>query len=257
MTNEILHYRSSMAYNEEVFLIQNGDLIKIFMAVDENFDVILKPLGTEHDLRGHSHVSLILLIFLFQRQSRAAFDLFARAQSFQAWLLARPGIECALIIGKWVDDPNNAKIWRDRLKDLKAYRATYEGKALRSKSLANSEAIQGVLKKLNDYFAHVNHTYYDRHKKLIDLNETQVALQIDFNEDSFTQEAHVLAFLHLVLLTQQGLADLCTGLFGHPVSLTTNPKGFRDRVGPRLEKLFKNKPEARKILNEMGNWDAA
>lgn len=253
----MLKYRASVAYNAEVFLIQCADLMKGFMAVDENFKVILKPLGTEHDTKGHSHVSLLPLVFLIQRQAHVAFDLFTRAQSYQAWLLARPGIECALIIGKWVDDPNNATIWRNRVHDIKRYRATYEGAALQSKSLANSDKIQSVLKKLNDFFSHANHSYYERHMKIFDLNADQVTLQIDYTDDGLTQEAHALAFLHLILVIQQDIADMCARLFGHAVQLGTNTQGLRDRFSARLQRLVERKPDAKTILDEMGAWVAS
>lgn len=51
-------------------------------------------------------------------------------QSFLAWLALRPGLEALLILGKWVDDPRNAKLWKEWDKNPGKYRRTYSGEAL-------------------------------------------------------------------------------------------------------------------------------
>jgi hypothetical protein len=40
-------------------------------------------------------------------------------------VLLRPGIEAALIIGKWVDDPRNAEIWKNCEKDTDLSKDVY------------------------------------------------------------------------------------------------------------------------------------
>jgi len=130
MDDEILRYRSALAYNREVFLIEHGELIKVFSDVDSNFGSLIEPPRTLRDCSGHSYVSLIPFVSLLQRQSRAAFEAFAGYQSYQGWVLLRPGIEALLIIGKWTEDPANATIWKDRHQNRKAYQKVYQGKAL-------------------------------------------------------------------------------------------------------------------------------
>ena len=114
MKDPILDYRSALSYNREVFLIQQGALVKAFSAIDDNFASLIQPLATKRDSTGHSHVSLTPFLLLLQRQARAAFELFSAYESYQGWVLARPGVEGALIIGKWVDDPANAHVWQNR-----------------------------------------------------------------------------------------------------------------------------------------------
>src|ERR1700733_11616740 len=147
MEDTILHYRSALAYNREVFLIEHGELFKALSSIDDNFKVFLDALRTMRDPKGKSYVSLIPFALLIQRQSRAAFEALTAFQSYLAWVLLRPGIEALLIIGKWIDDPANAKIWQNRKEDRRGYQHAYSGKALTSSSLPSSDRIQRVLSK--------------------------------------------------------------------------------------------------------------
>jgi hypothetical protein len=74
-------------------------------------------------------------------------------------VLLRPGIEAYLIIGKWIDDPATAEIWKNRRNDWKNYQKTYSGPALRSRSLPMSDQIQTILSIVNDDFVHANPDY--------------------------------------------------------------------------------------------------
>src|SRR5580704_9519872 len=112
-----LEYRMALAYNRDVFSVEHSDLLTDFVGVDGNFPALIELLSTRRDCNGKSHVSLVPLTFLLRRQGHTAFDLLSADQSYQAWLLLRPGIEAVLIIGKWVDDPRNATIWQNRDKD--------------------------------------------------------------------------------------------------------------------------------------------
>jgi hypothetical protein len=159
MNDDVLHYRSALDYNRNVFLIERSRLFRVFSAIDANFGLLIELPRTMRDGHGKSHVSLIPFIFLLQRQSRAAFEALAAYQSYQAWVLLRPGIEAVLIIGKWLDDPINAKIWNNRQQDRKAYQKTYTGTGLRSNSLPSAEDIQRVLSRVNDDFVHANPDY--------------------------------------------------------------------------------------------------
>ena len=137
-----LEYQSTRSYNREIFFIEHADLVKVFVAIDNNFNTLLQLPAKRRDGNGSSYVALIPFVFLLQRQAQSAFEALSAYQSYQAWVLLRPGIEAALIIGKWVDDPKNAEIWKNRENDPKPYQKSYTGKALRSKSLPNSEPIQ-------------------------------------------------------------------------------------------------------------------
>jgi hypothetical protein len=251
--DEVLRYRSVLASNREVFLIENAAFVRACSAADDNFATLIEPLGTMRDAERHSHVSLIPFVHILQRQCRAAFEAFSVFQSYQAWLVLRPGIEAVLIIGKWIDDPAAAKIWKNRRDDWKAYQAAYSGKALRSKRLTMSDLIQGVLSKLNDDFVHANPDYYHRHLK-VDAADSpgDVDLRLECFDDGVIHEASVLAFLHLLLVMQEGLAGLLSALFSKPLTLTSTSKAFGSVFGGRIKKLSSDSPEAAGILREFG-----
>ena len=257
MEGSILHYRSALSYNREVFLIEQGALVKAFSTIDDNFASLIQPLATKRDSSGHSHVSLAPFLMLLQRQARSAFELFSADQPYQGWVLARPGVESALIIGKWVDDAANASLWKNRYVNPSAYRKGYSGQALRSKSLVNSARIQSVLSKINDDFVHANPDYYGRHLQFRPGDAGYVNVALNYFDDDAVQEAHVLAFLHLLLVIQQELADLLGRLFGVPLVLPNGVAEFERSFLPRVRPLVARYPEAKAILEELGSWQGA
>ena len=217
----IFEYYESVGYNRDVFLLNQADALWAYRQIHDNFDSIGRPLSLYRDVQGNSHVGLIPFVLLMQRQALAAFWALASHQSYQTWVLLRPGVEAALIIGKWVDDKANSDIWSRRKEDPDAYRKTYQGKKLVSRSLSCSAAIQAVLRRINDDFVHPNPEYYHRHTELKDAGPDSVYLMVHyFDRDDVEHRANVLAFLHLLLVLQDALAELVGSLF----SLETQPK---------------------------------
>lgn len=254
MKERFLEYRGALAYNRSVFMVEHGDLFKAFVAIDRNFSTLIEPLRTRRDSDGKSHVSEALFILLLQRQAYAAFDALCADQSYQAWLLLRPGLEGALIIGKWVDDPQNAKIWENRRKDRDAYAKAYTGKSLCSASLPGSERIRGVLGTINDRFVHANLDYYRRHLKVDEGDPGYVNLSITYCEDDTLQVVNVLAFLHLVLVLQEALLTLFNHLFNTSSTLPLSVAAFRRTFTKRIEELAQANPEYHIVMSELGAW---
>lgn len=252
-----LEYQSALTYNRRVFLIEHSDLLKAFIAIDENFDTLIELPRTLRDCHGNSHVGLLPFLLLLQRQARTAFDGLITDQSYHAWLLLRPGIEAALIIGKWVDDPQNAKIWQARYKDRSAYKKAYTGKALHSMSLPDSERIQTVLRTINDRFVHANEDYYRRHLNVGPGDPGMVSVSLNYFEDDSLQVTNTFAFLHLLLLIQQALVTLFNRLFGVTRNLPSSVKLFRDRFGKRIDNFASENNECRMILEELGSWQSS
>jgi hypothetical protein len=252
MENDILHYRAGQAYNREIFLLQHADYFRAFDAIDKNFSALIEPLSTLRDGNGKTYVALMPFVFLLQRQSRAAFEAFSTYQSYMGWVLLRPGIESVLIIGKWIDDPENAKIWANRQKDRRSYQKTYSGHALCSKSLPASAAIRRALTKVNDDFIHANPEYYARHLRTEQPDEKTVQFWLNYHDDDVLLNAHVLAFLHLMLLMQEALAGLISGLFGQTTHLTARKAGFDQLYGTAIAALRKQSPEAADVLDQLG-----
>jgi hypothetical protein len=252
MENDVLRYRSVLTYNREVFLLEHGMLVKAFDAIDKNYGGLIEPLRTMRDRSGRSYISLIPFVLLLQRQSRAAFESFAAYQPYHGWLLLRPGIESVLIVGKWVDDPANAKIWENREKDRKSYRNAYTGPNLQSKSLTSSEGIRGVLSKVNDDFVHPNPDYYSRHLKMEQPDEKFMEFRLDYFDDGDVVKAHVLSFLHLLLVMQVALAGLIGGVFESPVVLTALLSTFDKTFGETIRTLASKSMEMAAIFEKLG-----
>lgn len=252
-----LEYQSALGYNRQVFLIEHPDLLKAFIAIDGNFDTLIELPRTLRDCHGNSHVGLLPFLLLLRRQVHTAFDVLIADQSYHAWLLLRPGIEAALIIGKWVDDPQNAKIWQARHKDQTAYMKAYRGKALHSTSLPDSERIQTVLRTINDRFVHANEDYYRRHLNVGPGDPGMVSFFLSYFEEDSLQVTNTFAFLHLLLLIQQSLITLFNRLFGVTTNLPSSVKLFRDTFGKRIDSFVSGNNECRVILEELGSWQSS
>jgi hypothetical protein len=80
---------------------------------------------------------------------------------------------------------------------------------------------------------------------------------VDYFDEDPVQEAHVLAFLHLLLVIQHDLADLLTRLFGVPVILPNDTAEFERAFLPRVLALVARHSGAKVILEELGSWQAA
>uniref|UniRef100_Q026W4 Uncharacterized protein n=1 Tax=Solibacter usitatus (strain Ellin6076) TaxID=234267 RepID=Q026W4_SOLUE len=253
--NGILQYRSALSYNREVFLLEHSDKVKAFSAIDDVFFRLIEFPRSMRDLNGNSLVALVPFILLLQRQSRAAFEALSVFQSYQAWVLLRPGIEAALIIGKWVDDPASAKVWKDRDQDRRAYGSQYTGRALRPTSLPASDKIQGVLSKVNGDFVHANPDYYSRHLDASVGDPGYVNMILGYFDDDGLHEAHVLAFLRLLLVIEESLAGLSAKLFG-PAAVVGVPMAvFEAQFGARIRELTAIPGEGAAALRDLGLVD--
>ena len=254
----MLEYRAALARNRDIFLIEHGRLLKAFSCILENFEPMFERLSTARDLSGKSQVSLIPFVALLQRQVTAAFEAFASFQSFHGWVIVRPGIEAALVVGKFIDDRKFFEIWMNRIADRKAYRKSFTGAALISKSLPSSASIQAVLSKVNDDFVHANPEYYYRHLELTAQGTDQLNIAVTYFDDNANHLAHTLAFLHLVLMIQESLAGLLNGLYGQPVKLRFSAEGFRKDFRKELEVAVSKVASGQNIVEELGlvNKDA-
>ncbi len=192
-----------------------------------------------------------------QRQSRSAFDSLMSFRGYEAWVLLRPCLEAGLIVGKWSENSDNAKTWLNREKDPKPYRREYTGKALRSQALPRSDAIQGVLKLVNDQFVHANPDYYRRHADLISVDTENAGIRIEYTEDPEETEAHTYAILHVLLILQESLLVMLRRLISGVQLETLGLTDFEGQFQPRVDKFLKREPRHREFLNEFGLWPSA
>lgn len=251
----VLQYRSVLAYNREVFLIEHPHLLKTFAALDENFDAIFQLPKTLHDPEGHTHISLLPFLLLIQRQARAAFEFFSSAQCYNGWVVVRPGLEAALITGKWLDDARNAEIWSARSTDHNTYTRTYSGRALRSNSLPRSDRLQATLSRINDGFVHANPDYYSRHLEIGPSDPNHVTLLINYFDAQPLQQTHTLAFLHLLITLQDSLMAMFNSLFATSAVLPSTLALFVKSYKTDMKRIADTHAELRDILGDLGAWD--
>ena len=148
--DELVDYYSVQTENRVVFQKNFASDITTFKVLLSRLREIWGRVGTVRGLAGHSHAGLIPFSNLLVRHLVFGFEHLSSYQSFLAWLTFRPGLEALLIIGKFVDDVANAKTWREREVNPRAYRQEFSGSALESKSLSRSADFRQVLTHLND-----------------------------------------------------------------------------------------------------------
>ena len=152
MNYELLQYTAIRNKNREIFLLNYKNEFAAFEDIDKRLQQLVRFIGTYKTINGFSQVSLIPFILITILQGRNAFESLSRFQSSEAWLIFRPGLEAALFMGKFVENPENATIWKDRYNNLKEYKKIFQGNGLISNSLPRAEKYQKVMKYINDRF---------------------------------------------------------------------------------------------------------
>ena len=115
MKLDLLDYASKQVRNRETFLLNYGNDFGVFDYIIKALFSNWSRLGKGKDKNGHSHAGLLLFSNILTRHAIFGFQHIASYQSFLAWLTFRPGLEAFLILGKFVEDPKNAKIWSLRI----------------------------------------------------------------------------------------------------------------------------------------------
>jgi len=253
--NPLLENHSRLVYNREVFLVIHRFALDFFSRIDENFRRIGGILAQRRDKAGHSHVSLVPFVLVMQRQLYAAFELIAGYQSFQAWVLLRPCLESALIIGKWVDDPSFATVWEKRNEDFDAYRKAYFGRGLESRSLPRAREIRLVLSRINDDFMHTNQAYYMRHVELRPADTDNTYLLVHHvDQDPMLHEAHLMAMINLLLTVQDSLVRMFGNLFGLTQMPDMGLEAWQKSAANKAAELMVGADQVKQILVELGLW---
>jgi hypothetical protein len=207
---------------------------------------------------GRSHVGLLPFVNLLIRHSIFGFQHLAYYQSFLSWLTFRPGLEAFLILGKFVDNPNNAEIWKNKEADLKAYRKVFEGKNLISKTIPKGSDFQQVLSRLNDNFMHPNPDFVYRDTKVINDGNHFLFLKTEYFDtvkNAEIHESHVLAYLNLLDQISLASNEVVKKLCG-PSSVKQRPeKSFGESAGSHAKYLADRNLLSKKILEELGMWE--
>jgi len=255
MKLDLLDYASKQVRNRETFLLNYGNDFGVFDYLIKALYSNWSRLGKGKDKNGYSQAGLLLFANILTRHAIFGFQHIASYQSFLAWLTFRPGLEAFLILGNFVEDPKNAKIWKERHSNRKAYQKAFSGKSLVSKSFLRSHEIQKVLSRLNDDFMHPNPDFTYRDMSMRN-HGSSFLLEIQFFDVSpVIHEAHLLAYLNLLEIIATESENLVKKLFGeiHPDPL---PKpSFESVARSRASELSAKDPVAKKVMEELGLWN--
>jgi hypothetical protein len=250
----IFGYRAAKAKNRDIFLLNHSEEFSAFAEIDRNFELLGRVLQSCRDSEGKSYVSFLPFVLLMQRQARSAFESLSSFQSYEAWVLLRPCLEAALIMGKWVDDPENAGIWENRNQDWRAYRREYTGEALRSQSLPDSNRIRSVLSRINDDFMHQNPLYYGRHIEVAPSGEASVMIAVQYFDEPADHQAHLYSLLHVLLTIQEAVLGLFQGICPAARPASFGVKAFEKSYEERVEAFLQAHPDRSAVLIELGLW---
>ncbi len=206
-------------------------------------------LGKQRGADGRSHAGLLPFSNILSRHTVLGFQALLSYQSFLAWLSFRPGLEALLILGRLGDDPDNARIWRERNTNRDAYMKAFQGRALTPTSLKDGEVFRAVLTRLNDNFTHPNPDFVYRDQSYRD--EKLIVQFLEVRPE--LHEAHVLAYLNLVDRITLASEDLVTRLLGEAQGGKRTP--YVTTEVERARRLAAAGDLARKILVELGCWE--
>lgn len=227
----------------------------------QNFNILIyslqaiwERLGRGRDLSGNSHSGLLHFVNYLIRHAIFGFQHIATYQSFLCWLTFRPGLEAFLILGKFVDDPHNAEIWKNRENDKESYIRTFQ-KELISRSLAQSIQFRQVLARLNDQFMHPNPGFVYRDTKLVRESDSAWVLMTEYFDtpkNIEVYESHLLAYLNLLDKICLDSDKLVNSLFG-PASEEIKPRNSFEQASREMAiHLADSNPLCKRILEELG-----
>ena len=254
MSDQLIEYRSVLHRNEEVFLLKYKEEFEAFGITDQYFDRFQKIISTRHMSNGKSLVGLLPALLIMQRQYRNAFYSISVFQSYQAWVLLRPAIELALMMGKWLDDLSNVDAWKAHQQNWKKYLRLYRGKNLVSSSLPDSENIQMFLKRINDDYMHPTPTYYTRHTRATELDHKNVEIFVNYTDEESDHKAHTYSFLHVTLYILKRVGEMLSEKYGDLQAFEVNIQRLQAHFIRTVQEIASKNKIHKKVLLELGLW---
>jgi len=253
--SDFSQYLSAFQQNVEIFRRNCAGDYNDFESIIENIHDCWARAGVERDQQGRSSAGLLPFANLLIRHAIFGFQHLASYQSFLAWSVFRPGLEAFLITGKFVDDPANATVWKNRNQDWKAYEKAFSRKNIISRSLPRSGEFQQVLKMLNDDFMHPNPEFTWRHMAARPATvRERVVLELHYFDRVKGQihEANVLAYVNLLNVIRQSSVLLTNQIFGErPEAATVS---YADKNMARAAAMILREPMTETILKLFGLW---
>ncbi len=254
MTDQLLDYRKTLHKNSEIFLLNFREEFRTFGFTCNYIDRFIRVVSKDHMITGKTLISFVPYLSIIQRQYHSAFQAFSVFQSYNGWVLLRPAIESALIMGKWLDDRDNLEVWKKHEEDWRKYSNIYSGKNLVSVSLPDSSSIQSVLKIINDLFMHANPSYYHRHTELNQVDENNFFLKVAWFDDQKDHENHLYAFLHVTALILNKVGQMLIPLYKNTSPFLVDLEGLQKNFRDKVAELAKTDELNYKTLSELGLW---
>lgn len=250
----VLDYHQVLARNREVFLLNHAEEVACWDAIHGAIASLRGTAVTRRDRNGKTRVSFVPFLLLAGRQILIGLDALVSHQSYACWVLLRAALEAALIMGKWEDDPQNAGIWERREQDSRAYRRTYQGRALVSRALPHSAELQSALKHLNDGYEHMNDRYYKSQTELLAARSGYVVQLNAFDTDPLDHEAHVYVATHLVLTLVDSLIRMMSAAYQREPDLHVPVTAYDSLRFGRVVALAASDADRRSALSKLGLW---
>jgi len=254
MKSEYLSYSSKLSYNREAFLTNYIEELAMFEESNALLDNLVLFIQKTRDINGYSHVSLLLFIEIIKRQATITFDCITRFQTFTAWINFRPALESLLIIGKFIDNPQNTKIWMNKKEYRKEFKKEFTGKGLVSQSLPLASKFRELLSKINDEFVHSNWNYLNKNYQQIVTNSGYVFKIPYIDKDFFEHRAFLYSFLHIYRLMIVSIGKALEPKFGHKRELHIDHKIMEKVLKPKVLKLVNERSDLVNILKIFGIW---
>ena len=255
--DDILRYRAAISQNRETFLLNYKTEFAAFDQFDKLFPHFAAGLGSGAAPQQKGDFQLIPFLPIMQRSARDAFDHLSAYQSCHAWIALRPFVEAALIMGKWVDDPQNATIWISRnagKNARKQYQDAYSGDSLRSQHLPSSDTIRQVLSRIGDEFLQTNLHYYTHAITFSEGNSRQAALRMDTMDDQGDHRAHIYAFLHLIWLVMHSVGRMFEGKYGAKPDFRVDLGKMEQEFASTVVSIARQNEVHRTVLTQLGLW---
>jgi len=250
----LLEYWQHVCGNREVFLLNHAPLVGTFHDLLTRFFRSCEVVSSARDEEGRSHVGLLWFTTLIERQAVLAFSAFMSIQAFVGWALFRPGLEAFLMVGRWVDDPAEAEIWRNRDVDRRAYFRAFSRDSLAASSLRDAAALADVLGRINDRFLHPNPDFSDRGRMGEVTSETLTMAFSFFDLDKREHQAHCLAFLSLFEVIVSNLETLLFADLGFASDQSLGHRDVPRRLATVAVSLRGHDAAYGAILDELGIW---
>ena len=158
--SEYFHYISTGDYNFNISLLKMPDVINLFDDIDKHSGEIHNHLNSLPKFTSQDVTYLIgMFLIISRRQMRNAFYLFLRRMSYDAMLLFRVGLECAVFSFRIFKDNNLAIVWALKDENWKEFSEEFRRKEFPN-DMPFKDEIRGQLDLLNHYWSHPNINYF-------------------------------------------------------------------------------------------------